>query len=172
MIDTGAGGLGGLYKTAERENHYDYSAPIYEETLFLYVNSSARFPFESLDDLKGKRIGVIRGWSYGNAFDAARGAGVFQIEESESDEINAQKLALGRLDAAIILGFAGDMIIARFGLESKIKPLSKPIAVNETFLAFNKSAKNEPLLERFNEELAKMKQDGVYAKIISQLSRL
>lgn len=171
-IDAGEGGLGGLYKTEEREKRYDFSAPIYRETLLLYVNRSSGFSFKTLDDLKGKTIGVVRGWSYGNAFDAARAAGLFRVEEAESDEINAQKLALRRVDAAVILALAGDMIVARFGLGGKIAPSPNPIAVNETFLAFNKTAQNETLLGRFNEVLASMKEDGTYAAIVAQASRL
>jgi len=63
MGEKGAAAIGGIYKNEERLKIYDYSDPIFSEKLLIYVNKDASFPFSGVSDLKGKRIGVILGWS-------------------------------------------------------------------------------------------------------------
>jgi len=88
-LDGGKGGLGGIYKTKPRLEKYDYTDEIFSEEIMVYVPKGKAFAFSSVYDLAGKRLGVIRGWSYGEEFDEAREKGrlsspspkkVFQIK--------------------------------------------------------------------------------------------
>ena len=49
-------------------------------------------------ELKGKRVGINRGVSYGEVFDSARRAGLFETEEATDNQANLRKLILGCLD--------------------------------------------------------------------------
>ena len=49
-------------------------------------------------ELKGKRVGINRGVSYGEVFDGARRAGLFEAEAVTDNRANLKKLIMGRLD--------------------------------------------------------------------------
>lgn len=49
-------------------------------------------------ELKGKRVGINRGVSYGEVFDSACRAGLFEAEEVTDNQANLKKLMMGRLD--------------------------------------------------------------------------
>lgn len=164
-IDEGKAGVGGLYKNTAREAKYDYSAPLYEEKLVLYTLKGKSFPYAKLEDLNGKALGAVRGWSYGDAFDAARTAGKFKVEEAESDQLNLKKLVADRVDAIIASPLAIEPILKKEALAGKIEALPNPLAANDTYLAFNKKAGQSALLVKFNEALAAMKADGSYEKL-------
>ena len=46
-------------------------------------------------DLTGKRIGINRGWRYGEVFDSARQAGLFVAEEAADNQANLEKFIQG-----------------------------------------------------------------------------
>ena len=74
-------GIAGIYQNAERLQVFDYSAPIFEERLLLYVHREKPLQFRGIEDLHGKRIGVIRGWSYTEEFDQAARTGQIDAQE-------------------------------------------------------------------------------------------
>lgn len=163
--------IGGIYKNEERVKIYDYSAPIYSEKLVLYVEKDKSFPFSGIQDLKGKKIGTILGWSYGEAFDNARKDNLFTVDEVVSDSVNFKKLASGRVDCVIAIEMAGKKAVAEEKLEDKVIALPTPVAINDTFLVFAKSVNKGELLGQFNATLAKMKEDGSYDKLIADFEK-
>ena len=171
-IDAGENGVGGIYQNAERLKHYDYSEKLFDEVLVVYTPSSQTFPFTGIDSLKGKRVGVIRGWSYGDDFDAAVKAGTIITEEVQGDAQNFSKLSSGRLDAVIAISESAAAAIASGGISGRVTALEPPFASNAAYLAFAKPLNNGPvgkgdMLARFNAALASMRADGSYAKIIA-----
>lgn len=163
-LDKGLAGAAGLYKTAERERKYDYSDPIYVEKLMVFYHQSRPVRFAGVDDFRGLRIGVIRGWSYAENFDQARKRQFFVLEESISDEQNFRKLALGRVDAVLAVAEAGTAMMKQF---DNIAVAEVPLAQNPTYLAFAKSAQQTVLLREFNQVLKTMKTRGEYQKILA-----
>lgn len=165
-IDRAESGLGGAYKNDVRLEKYDYSEAILEETLMVYVRSGDEFPFDGLDDLEGRLVGVNSGWSYGQAFDDARANGIITAEEAASDTTNLMKLRDGQIDAAIVDSLAAHIIITGHDdLKEAIVALPNPMATNKGYLAFNKQAGNRLLLEDFNHVLSAMKTDGSFDSV-------
>lgn len=160
--DEGKAGVGGIYKNSARLEKYDFSEAIYQEKLVLYTLKDKTFPFAKLDDLKGKSIAVVRGWSYGDAFDKARADKLFKAEETENDQLNLKKLAAGRVEAVVASPAAADPILKKEGLTDKVVALSEPVTTNDTYLIFPKAMNKADLLKTFNETLQKMKADGSY----------
>ena len=115
-IDKAQAGVGGLYKNAERLAKYDFSEPIYVENIAVFYRTVRPFDFRTVADLYGKRVGVLRGWSYGDDFDAARRNGAIATEEVSSDRSNFLKLTDGRLDAVLAIEEAGQAAMAASGL--------------------------------------------------------
>jgi polar amino acid transport system substrate-binding protein len=160
-------GIGGIYKNAERLEVFDYSEPIFEERLLLYVHRDRPFPFQRTEDLHGKRIGVIRGWSYTEEFDRAVRTGQIEAQEGSSDESNLRKLASGRLDAVIAIELAGQRLLEHPGLE-QLEALPQPLSINPTYLVFAKQAGQQELLRRFDQVLQDMRRDGSLQRLIEQ----
>lgn len=160
-------GIAGIYKNAERLQVFDYSAPIFEERLLLYVQRDKPILFRGIEDLHGRRIGVIRGWSYTDAFDQAARTGQIDAREGSSDEANLRKLASGRLDAVIAIELAGQRLLTHAGLE-QLEPLPQPLSINPTYLVFARQTGQQDLLQRFDQTLAAMRQDGSLQRLIEQ----
>ncbi|CAK0777058.1 hypothetical protein CCP2SC5_770001 [Azospirillaceae bacterium] len=162
-------GIGGIYVNSDRLTKYDYSDPIFHEELMLYTVPEKLFSFETLDDLAGKTIGGMRGWSYGDAFDQARAAGKFKVEEVSKDEQNVGKLVVGRLDAIISTRECLDVLRQTMSREiGSLILLPKPLISNATYLAFSKAQHKAYLLTQFNVALIQMRQDGLYQKLTKE----
>ena len=113
--EAGKGAIGGAYMNDERVKNYDFSSPLYQEKLVLFVNNKNTFEYNAIEDLRGKIIGVNRGWSYGQVFDEARANNLFSVNVSNDPTDNFKMLALGRIDAVILEQNAGDLYTERLG---------------------------------------------------------
>ncbi len=167
MGENGRVGIGGIYKTAARLEVFDYSQPLFEEKLLIYVRKGAAIKFEQIGDLYDKRIGVIRGWSYTDAFDEALKNGRILASQSSSDEANFRMLASGRLDAVIAIELAGQHLIQQLQLRN-VQALEPPLSINPTYLVFGKKAQQQALLQRFDQSLLEMRADGSFDKLVQQ----
>ncbi|MFT3848606.1 MAG: transporter substrate-binding domain-containing protein [Propionivibrio sp.] len=166
-IDKAYAGIGGLYKNAERLAKYDFSDPIYVENIAVYYRQAQPIEFRSVADLHGKRVGVLRGWSYGEAFDAARRDGSIATEEVSSDRSNFLKLRDGRLDAVLAIEESGKTNLAAYAIAG-IGQASVFLASYPAHLAFNKTAGKTELLACFNGVLLEMKRDGSFERIVRE----
>ena len=169
-LDKGVHGVGGIYQTQERLAKYDYSAPFYQERIAVYEPVSGGFSFSSLADLSGKRVAVIRGWSYGDAFDAAVKAGKIAVEESQGDAANFKKLSAGRVDVVLAIWEAGDQEVATQGLDT-IRRMPTLLTTNNVYLAFLKTSGKKDLLGQFDTAMAAMKKDGSFGAIVKRAFR-
>ncbi|MCP3925702.1 MAG: amino acid ABC transporter substrate-binding protein [Desulfobacterales bacterium] len=169
--DQGKMGIAGIYKNADRLKKYDYSNEIFQEQLLLFIHKEKAFPYNNFSDLKGKTIGVIRGWSYGDEFDTYIKDKLFFVNEERNDAMNFKLLFNKRFDCLIAIKESGQDLIAKGNFEGenykgKIIQLQPPIAINSTYLIFSKTANQIYLLSKFNIVLKKMKAEGKYKKLI------
>lgn len=168
-LDRGRAAVGGIYRTQERLKKYDFSDPLFEEVIQVVEARERPFPFDGLESMKGKRIGVLRGWSYGDEFDRARAEGLFIVEEVEGDVQNFLKLQAGRLDALIAVKEAANAAISSLASPRDFIVQAKPLTANLACLAFSKEVNQRKLLEEFNKTLAAMRQDGTWDKIVKSI---
>lgn len=165
-LDRAEHGVGGLYATAERLARHDFSQPLHVETIKAYTRRGGLRLFDRIENLHGLRVGVLRGWSYGDAFDAAARAALFSAEPVSSDAQNFGKLERGFLDVAVAIEQAGDALLAT-GDYPSVRALPNPLTENPTYLAFNKAARQRPLIARVDEGLDKLRRSGEHARIVS-----
>lgn len=98
----GAGLIFGLPKTPERERELRYSDAVASNTLWLVTRSDATFPFQTLKDLRGKTVGAVRGYSYGDEFERQRNR-LFRVDDDiASRAARLQRLLLKRVDAVLL----------------------------------------------------------------------
>ncbi len=154
-------GIGGIYKTKERLRIFDYSDPLYTETVLVYVRQNKVFEFNTLSDLEEKIIGVMRGWSYGDAFDSFRQRKTVTIKAVDNDHVAFKRLIQRDLDCLLSLELTGKLMLRKSGYQGVV-PLVRPVAVNDTHIVFAKTKDRQILLEKVNETLAQMKEDGSY----------
>ncbi len=166
--DAGSWGVGGLYMTEERLWKYDYSEPIFEEKLMLYVVRGREFPFSGIKDLAGKRIGVMRGWTYGDEFEQAVADGTVIPDPVNTEQANVGRLLLGRVDVIVSAPESLALVRDLMDPRGRVVALPRPLAVNKTYLSFPKSKNLAPLLDRFNAELRRMRFDGALDHLVRE----
>lgn len=166
-LDAGSAGVAGIYKTRERLQKYDYSETLMTEKLLVFVRQDHVIRVAGVADLVGLRVGVIRGWSYGEEFDAMREAGRFVAEDVVSDAQNFSKLEAGRLDAVVTIEQSGRKLLAS-GLYPSVQALPVPFTMKTAHLAFNKALNKTVLLQRFDAAVEALRRSGEFDRIVDR----
>jgi polar amino acid transport system substrate-binding protein len=168
MGEKGEAGVGGIYKNLKRLETFDYSDSLFDEHMVVYVRKGNAFSFNGLDDLKGKQVGVNRGWSYGEAFDKAKADGIFKANDAADNVANFKKLIFGRIDCFVADELSALMIIRNHDLANQVERLANPLAVTPAYVVFAKETGRKNLIDKFNVVLTEMKQDGSYQKLVEK----
>ncbi|MFE3573100.1 transporter substrate-binding domain-containing protein [Lysinibacillus sp. NPDC059133] len=148
--------IGSMTATEERKKQVDFSVPYYISGATVFISSKNK-DIKSLDDLKGKTIGVMQASTY--VEDAKKYTD--KIKEFPSEIYALQDLPPGRLDAVITDKIVGITAMKESGLE--IQTLGEEIKREEIAVAINKN--NQVLLEAINKAIADMVADGTYKEI-------
>jgi len=168
MGEEGEAGVGGIYKNLKRLETFDYSDSLFDEHMVVYVRKGNAFSFNGLDDLKGKKVGVNRGWSYGEAFDKANADGIFKADDAADNVANFKKLISGRIDCFVADELSASMIIRNHDLANQVERLANPLAVTPAYVVFAKRTGRKNLIDKFNVVLTEMKKDGSYQKLVEK----
>ena len=156
------------FKTPDREVYMDFSSvPIHVSSLVFFEKEGSNITFNSLEDIKGLTVGLVRGFKTSAEFDDAVDQGLFKVEFVSDIEQNFQKLSFGRLDLVLVNGHVGGNILKRLNL-ANISPLPNPLIAQPAYLTFSKKSDLSHLVPLFDHELTKAKQDGSYQKIIDR----
>lgn len=139
-------------------------------TVFFKRIDSDLKPYQTYEELKGLRIGIVRGAAVSTEFDHAVG-----LEKVEVRDIRQgfSMLYAGRLDLQVAEDLPGlhelKLMSQRYpGISSKIVVISPFLAANKLHLAISKRSKNaSQILQDFNHGLAKMRESGRYQQIIN-----
>ncbi|WP_429202584.1 transporter substrate-binding domain-containing protein [Massilia sp. UYP11] len=84
--------------TPERERAFDFSVPYTYSRFQLIVRKNERATYRSLDDLKGRKLGVRAGSVFEQR---ARGVKGIEVKRYPAVPENLQDLAFGRIDASL-----------------------------------------------------------------------
>ena len=162
------------YPSEERAQEFHYSDALQiDKMVFFYLKDKPLPDWETLDDLKGKRIGATREYTYTKEFWDAKESGRLDIEVANTDELNFKKLLKGRIDTFPTGPLSGQKVLrAKFGLEAadKVAIHGKPLVAPTAHLLFSKRLeKTEELVATFNRGLAKLKESGRIAQFQEDL---
>jgi polar amino acid transport system substrate-binding protein len=158
------------FKTPERESFALFlDDPLQLSQYSLFVKQGSEFPFATLDDLAGKRIGIERGHNVSLDFHAAASAGKYQVEEASAPEQNLKKLLAGRIDAYINNCNVVRHMAKQLGMLERIAILPNPVTQGKpSYFMISKAATipDKPqLIQRLNQALHEMWQDGTVERI-------
>jgi polar amino acid transport system substrate-binding protein len=165
LLDPSFDGSAAAWKDPERERLLLFSQPYLENRLVLIGPRGADVTAASLSDLKGKRVAVVGGYSYG---DGVEGAGpVFVRSASEEDSL--ARLLAGGVDYTLMDDLVVQYIVSNYPAEAatRLQIGSKPLVTRELYLAIRRSHPGASgIIERFNAQLRGMIADGTYHRLL------
>lgn len=174
MAEGGQAGIVGLSWTAERQQHFDYSEPLFYDEVLVVVRQDQQLAFHGIDDLKGLRIGLGGGGSFGEEFEQARQRGLFQVDEDNGPVSRLKKLLAGRIDVALINpGLAGlrRAIVQDPELQrraSELRALPQPLKRDANHLGFHKRLAMGGFLAEFNAVIRRGYANGDIPRLLAR----
>ena len=100
--DPSVDGVFPTYASKERNDFCHWSQPIGKSPVGLAERRDSPLPWQSLDDLKGIRLGVVQGFVNTAEFDAKLDNGELSAEKAPDNATNLRMLLAHRLQAAVI----------------------------------------------------------------------
>ncbi len=157
-----------IWMTEERKNDYLYSDHFMDNTIKFIKLKDDDFEFTNLSSLDGKRIGLIRGYSYESNF---VNAGNYSKDEVNDFITNLNKLLVKRIDLTV-----EDEIVARSIISDKnpsaydkIEFVSTPLDQKKLFVVAGlKNPRHKDLIDAFNKGLKIIIDNGTYYKILEK----
>jgi ABC-type amino acid transport substrate-binding protein len=165
MLSDKFDGSAAAWRDAERERTLLYSQPYLENRLVLVGRYGADISAKSLADLKGKRVAIVEGYSYGDAVERSGAAFVRSASEEESLSM-LLKLAV---DYTLMDDLVVEYIVRNYPKESatRLQIGSTPLITRELHLAIRRSRPDaEAIISGFNAQLRGMVADRTYHRLL------
>lgn len=152
--------LGVLARVPDREARYRWIVPLLREHALVITSAGSHADISTLDAARRLRVGVLLG---GPSESAARRFGFTHIEATTSVANNARKLAVGRLDALVVLGG----VAAVKDVAGKSLRWREGVVLESTdiYLAGN-PAFDAARAQAWQAAFKTMRQDGSYQRIV------
>lgn len=162
--------------TEERSRDFLYSDPIIDSQEVFFHLRGANFDWEGYSDLARYEIGVTLGYSYGEEFDRQVKEGRVRVQKVATDELNFNKLLMGRIDA-----FVCNIEIGYFLLRAKFGPGTADLITHHPkfvttgvplhVIISRNNERGPDCLEAFNRGLARLKESGMYDMFVLESRR-
>jgi polar amino acid transport system substrate-binding protein len=160
--------VGAIWKTRERKGKLLYSNAYLTNNIVLVAHVNSQMKFDSLTDLQGILVGVLKGYEYDEKFMKDPKILKFQANRLTQNLISVQN---GKLDVAV-----ADKRLAMYELKhfmgsnsSEFQFLPKPLSSRKLYIAAPiENAGSKVLIAKFNQGLAAIKKDGTYQKILDE----
>lgn len=160
---------GALVRTPEREAYALFSQAYYVERLLVFSMRGRVPAFRSLADLAGYRIGVIRGWAYGAAFDTARQQQLFETEEVANDRQNFVKLFRERVDYVVATELGGRLLMPSAPADLPVQEGERPVAENPIHFGMRRSLPQAAEhIAAFNGALRELQREGAIQRLVER----
>jgi len=140
--------------------------PIITTKTSLFVKSDSNIKFDgNILDLKSYKIGVIRDYTYGEAFDNAVKNKTIKVEEVDDKLQNINKLLDDRLDICIENRLVLLDALKATNNEGKLKELKHEVNETPVYAWFSKKKNQSKMVDEFDQKLAEIKRDGTFERI-------
>jgi len=165
LVDGPFDGSAAAWKDAERERVLIFSQPYLENRLVLVGRHGADVAAKALGDLKGKRVAIVAGYSYGDAVDAGGPAFVRSLSEEDS----LDRLLTSSVDYTLMDELVVQYIVSNHPKEAgtRLQIGSTALVTRELYFAIRRSRPDaESIVSRFNAQLRGMIVDGTYHRML------
>ncbi|MCW8928930.1 MAG: transporter substrate-binding domain-containing protein [Gammaproteobacteria bacterium] len=157
---------GAIWKSDSRKQKLLFSDSYLTNNIVLVANSNSQVEFNSLNDLQGLLVGVLKGYEYDPKFMKDPKILKFKANRLTQNLISVQQ---GKLDLAV-----ADRRLALYELKhfmgnnrSDFRFLPKALSSRKLYIAAPiENAESKKLIAKFNQGLAAIKKDGTYQKIL------
>jgi ABC-type amino acid transport substrate-binding protein len=150
----------------DRDRYLLWSMPYRKDTAYVfYTRKDSTFIPRSLEDLRGKTVGMARGFVFPEAF--MQDTAIAKDEAPHMQSLAAMLLE-GRFDAIIVNSMAGSYELMATGRMNEIR--RAPFSISTpgdagTFMGFSRARVHREFVQRFNAEIERLKSDGVIEQI-------
>ena len=132
--------------------------------LFILKENAGKLKYDSFDDLKGHKVGMLRGLAIPDDLKAANKKDKF-LKEAKNAKINLKMLEDGKIDY-----FMEDYLVAmetinKLGLSDKVIALEKPVYIVKHFVAFSKKSVDKDDVDKFDAALTSFKKTDKYKSL-------
>jgi polar amino acid transport system substrate-binding protein len=150
----------GAYKTEARTAYLEYTSTYtIADPLTIFVNQKDNTDYKSIQDLQGKRVGLLLGDSFGDQFDQFLDRST-QKEFVSKGRQNLAKLAHQRIDFMPLGINSGQLQIAKFGFQELIKLAPLTIGTEYFFLAVGKHSQLQQYLPFISQSITALRNSG------------
>lgn len=136
-------------------------------SFFIRKEDEAKLKYDSFDDLKGKKIGVVRAYTYTPELWAFMEKEK-NFEEVVSDELNVKKLMAKRIDFIAMDFGNGLALLKRMGLSDQVTVLKTPIKSASLYAIFSQKTVEKDFVDKFSAELKTFKATPEYKAIFEK----
>ncbi len=158
----------GWSRTKEREQDLYYSDPIFTHQTVFFHRKDTSFDWEKINDVASMNIGATLGYSYYDLLRPYVRAGEGKLDEAPTDEMNLLKLAAKRIDIFPCSKAVGYYLLRTRllpGIADGITHHPKPLMDKPVHIVISRKVKDgAEIIRRFNEGLAKLRENGAYAQ--------
>ncbi len=161
-------GIFTFFLNDERQAYTLYSKEVVvTQTIVLWVPKDSPIEFGGdLTKLQAYSFGVTPKTSYGERFDTAMKYELLRTDAAPTIEGNIRKLLSGRIDLWVSNRDGAVHEFKRLGLSGQVRELKQPIQIVPAFIGFSKVRNHVALRDAFDQALQKLKQSGVYDKLL------
>lgn len=148
------------YYSEELKKDFILSEPMGSGPLGFAELKSNPVEWNSLNDLKKYRIGVVSGYVNTAEFDSMVAKGQLKVSAASDDVKNLLKLASGRADLAVVdqnvMGFLLSSEASLKSAASKIQFNSRLLEDKQLYICFKKGQRGQKMAQAFKEGLGKI----------------
>lgn len=161
-----ADGVFGLRKTSDRERWLIFpEEPLMTVRTVIFHRKKEPFQYTGIASLSGKKIGVTKGYTYGQNFDQST---IFKKEEVTSLRLNFLKLAAGRIDLVAAYKAVGLYTLKQMKLDNEISFCDLPIHSMPIYVGFKRKPGNGEKAAEFSQTLKQIKESPECRKLIME----
>ena len=161
-------GIGMLVKTPEREVYMLYTVALVTGESLIWSaagETAARFEWTSIEDLRGLRIGITQGYSYGETLDRSFKNGDVIAVSAPTVERLFEMLANGRVNLALANDAVGYSLAGKFP-EAGILPSTQATNSETFYIGISRKSPAVKLVPMINQAIERLRADGSIDRIV------
>jgi polar amino acid transport system substrate-binding protein len=158
-------GSAAAWKDVERERTLLFSQPYLENRLILVARRGGDVSAAKFADLRGKRIAIVEGYSYGEGIDQSGPTFV----RSRTEEDSLKLLLDSKVDYTLMDELVVQYIVSNYAEEAqtRLQVGSTPLLTRQLHLAVRRAVPDaESIVNRFNDQLRGMIADHTYHRLL------